>query len=80
VIASASGKGSKARRERLLSELLGRAGEVEAKYIIKNIFGEMQHGVGEGVMMDAIAKAAGVNTALVRRASMFSGDLGQATP
>lgn len=53
---------------------------MEAKYIIKNIFGEMQHGVGEGVMMDAIAKAAGVNTALVRRASMFSGDLGQATP
>jgi DNA ligase-1 len=37
----------------------------------------MRHGVSEGIMLDAIAKAAGVKTRLVRRANQLWGDLGE---
>ncbi|OPX31457.1 MAG: hypothetical protein B1H40_03960 [Candidatus Latescibacteria bacterium 4484_181] len=76
-IASACGKGSRAKKESLLKEMLSRARELEAKYLLKMIFGEMQHGVGEGVMLEAIARSAGVDVELVRKAYMFAGDLGQ---
>jgi len=76
-IASASGKGSRAKKESLLKEMLSRARELEVKYLLKMIFGEMQHGVGEGVMLEAIARSAGVDVELVRKAYMFAGDLGQ---
>lgn len=76
-ISSVSGKGSREKREKLLGELLGRATPLEEEYILKNIFGEMQHGVGEGVMMAAIAKTAEVSLELVRRATMYTGNLGK---
>lgn len=76
-IAAVSGKGSRADREKLLGDLLGRATPLEQEYLLKNIFGEMQHGVGEGVMMAAIAETAAVKLDLVRRATMFCGDLGE---
>jgi DNA ligase-1 len=37
----------------------------------------MRHGVGEGIMLEAIAQAAGVPPRLVRRANMLWGDLGE---
>lgn len=37
--------------------------------------GELRQGALEGLMADAIAKAAGVASAPVRRAAMLSGDL-----
>jgi len=37
----------------------------------------MQHGVGEGVMIEAIAYASGTPNELVERADMFSGNLGK---
>ncbi|MEM3046808.1 MAG: DNA ligase, partial [Candidatus Bathyarchaeia archaeon] len=77
-IASATGLGSRQRKEGLLQSLLSQASELEAKWILKNISGEMQHGVNEGLMLEAIAKAAGVSSALTRRANMFAGDLGRA--
>lgn len=76
-IAKTSGAGSRENKELLLRSMLERASELEAKYIVKNIFGEMQHGVGEGVMLEAIAKASGTSLDLVRRALMFSGNLGR---
>ncbi len=78
-IASTSGPGSRARKERLLKDLLAQSTSLEIKYIKKNIFHEMRHGVGEGVMMKAISQAADVSLSLVRRACMFSGDLGEVT-
>lgn len=76
-IAKTSGKGSREVKERLLSTLLNNASPLEAKYIVKNIFGEMQTGVAEGLMLEAIAKLSGSSIEDVRRASMFLGNLGE---
>jgi DNA ligase-1 len=76
-IAGTAGKGSRARKEALLRGLLVRATPVEAKYLAKVIYQEMRHGVSEGIMLDGIAKAAGVKTRLVRRANQLWGDLGE---
>jgi len=76
-IAETSGRGSRARKAALLRDLLGRCSAAEAKLLAKNIFGEMRHGVGEGLMLEAIAHAADVKLALVRRANMLWGDLGE---
>ena len=76
-IASTSGVGSRRKIDDLLEDLLSRANSLEAEYIIKIIFGEMRHGVAAGVMIKAIAQAAGATLKLARRASMFSGDLGE---
>lgn len=76
-IASAKGKDSRKRKENLLQGMLSLATPEEAKYIIGNIFGEMRLGVSEGIMLEAVAKAARVDLELLRRAHMFSGDIGE---
>ena len=76
-IAGAAGRGSRVRKESLLRELLERATPVEAKYLAKIIYGEMRHGVSEGLMLDAIAIAAGIKSHWVRRANQLWGDLGE---
>lgn len=77
IIAETAGKGSRARKEALLRALLVRATPVEAKYLVKVIYQEMRHGVSEGIMLEAIARAAGLKTGLVRRANQLWGDLGE---
>jgi DNA ligase-1 len=76
-IADMAGKGSRARKEALLQELLVRASPVEAKYLAKVIYQEMRHGVSEGIMLEGIAQGTGVKTRLVRRANQLWGDLGE---
>ena len=76
-IAATSGRGSVARKEGLLRELFGRASAVEAKYLAKIIYQEMRHGASEGIMLDGIARAAGVKSRLVRRANQLWGDVGE---
>ena len=76
-IAAATGRGSRKRKEDLLRGLLLRATPMEAKYIVKDVLAEMRHGVGEGIMLEAVAQAAGVKPKLVRRANMLWGDLGE---
>jgi DNA ligase-1 len=76
-IAASSGSGSRARKEGLLRGLLQRADPSEANVIVKNVFGEMRHGAGEGIMLDAIARAAGVPLPAVMRANQLWGDLGE---
>jgi len=75
-IAEMAGKGSRARKEALLRGLLTRATPVEAKVLVKVIYQEMRHGVSEGLMLDGIARAAGVKRGLVTRANQLWGDLG----
>jgi len=74
-IAGASGKGSRQRKEELLADLLSRVAPIEKKYLVKMIFGEMQHGAAEGVMQQGVAAAIGVDLALVRRAALLLGDI-----
>ena len=73
--AKARGAGSvAARREELLS-LFGRATESEQRFLTMLAGGELRQGALAGIMTDAVAKAAEVDIAMVRRASMLAGDL-----
>jgi len=76
-IDTTTGSGSMAARRIHLDELFGRLTEAEALFVRRLLIGELRQGALEGVMADAVARAAGVPVALVRRASMFSGDLGR---
>jgi len=70
-----TGSGSSAGRTKALGELLERATEHEADFVKRLLTGELRQGALSGLMVDAIAKAAGVSGASVRRALMLSGDL-----
>jgi DNA ligase-1 len=70
-----SGAGSAAKRRKILGDLLGRATEQEADFVKRLLTGELRQGALAGVMIDAIAKAAGVSGEIARRALMLSGDL-----
>jgi len=76
-IATASGTGSRKRKDDMLRTLLERATPAEAKYIVKLAVGEMRHGVSEGLLLDGIALAADVPRNVVHRANMLLGDLGE---
>jgi len=73
-IAAVSGKGSNLERKRLLSELFGLATAAEQNFLARLVLGELRQGALEGVMIDAIAKAAGLPVRNVRRAVMLAGD------
>jgi DNA ligase-1 len=70
-----TGRGSAAKRKQILGDLLGRATEREADFVRRLFTGELRQGALAGLMVDAIARAAGVSGALTRRALMLSGDL-----
>ena len=70
-----TGSGSAAARRGLLEGLLGRATKREADFVRRLLTGELRQGALAGLMIDAVAKAAGVPPALARRALMLSGDL-----
>ena len=73
---SVRGKSSNAERARLLGELFARATCDEQRFLSALIVGEVRQGALEGVLLEAIAKAAGVPSPTVRRAAMMAGDLG----
>jgi DNA ligase-1 len=71
-----SGKGSTAARKALVSELFGRATADEQQFLYGLLSGELRQGALEGVMTEAVARAASVPVAEVRRAMMLRGSLG----
>ena len=71
----AIGPGSAARRREILTGLLGRATEPEADFVKRLFVGELRQGALAGLMVDAVARAAGVSADIARRALMLSGDL-----
>lgn len=74
-LAACAGAGSNTERNRLLTGLLQRATEAEQSFVRRLLTGELRQGALEGVMTDAIARAADVGVAPVRRAAMLGGDL-----
>jgi ATP-dependent DNA ligase I len=74
-IGAVSGKGSAAERKRLVGELFGAATQEEQYFLVRLLSGELRQGALDGVMTDAVAKAAEVPVAEVRRAVMLSGSL-----
>jgi ATP-dependent DNA ligase I len=71
-----AGPGSQAGRRRLLGELFAAATAAEQRFLVGLLSGELRQGALEGVMVEAIAKAAGVAATEVRRAVMLRGALG----
>ena len=74
-IAETTGPGSQAARRSELEALFARATEGEQRFLRALLLGELRQGALEGVMADAVAKAADVPATEVRRAAMLSGDL-----
>ena len=71
-----AGPGSQGERRRLLADLLGRATADEQRFLVRLLGGELRQGALEGVMVEAIARAAEVPAVEVRRALMLRGALG----
>ncbi|RKN27132.1 ATP-dependent DNA ligase [Micromonospora musae] len=74
-IAEVHGPGSQARRRSLLGALYA-AATVDEQRLLTGLFsGELRQGAQAGLLADAIARAAEVPVAAVRRALLLSGDL-----
>jgi DNA ligase-1 len=67
------GKGSAKRRQDILRSLFAAATEQEQGFLARLLLGELRQGALEGVMVDAIAAAAELPPAEVRRAVMLAG-------
>ena len=75
-LAELSGTGSQGARRAALGALLGRATASEQAYLRALIIGDLRQGALAAVVGDAVARAAEVPVAAVRRALMLRGDLG----
>ncbi len=74
-LAAARGGGSAEGRRRLLGALLGRATAEERDFLVRLATGELRQGALEGVLVEAVARAAGAPASEVRRAAMMAGAL-----
>jgi DNA ligase 1 len=67
------GKGAAGQRAALLASLFSRSTAAEQDFLVRLIVGELRQGALEGVMLDAVAAAADLPAADVRRAATFAG-------
>jgi DNA ligase-1 len=74
-LATTQGRGSDRQKRELLGSLFGRATQAEQHFLTGLLMGELRQGALEGVMLEAIAKAAGVAPDRLRRAVMMAGDI-----
>jgi DNA ligase-1 len=74
-LAGLGGPGSQAARAAVLGDLYGRATAPEQWFLGRLLVGELRQGALAGIVTDAIAKAADVPQAVLRRAAMLAGDL-----
>jgi DNA ligase-1 len=77
-LAVTTGAGSQRAKEELLVALMERLTADEQMHLVRTMTGEMRQGANDGVVAEAVAKAAGVPAAVLRRAAMLLGDLGAA--
>jgi ATP-dependent DNA ligase I len=69
------GKGAAGERQQRLKALFDRATAEEQDFLLRLIVGELRQGALEGVMLEAVAAAAGRPPAEVRRAATFAGGI-----
>jgi DNA ligase-1 len=74
-VGAVTGAGSQATRRRLLAALFRRAAPNERVFLSRLLTGELHQGALEGVMVEAVARAAGVTAGEVRRAHLLGGSL-----
>ncbi|MEO1059468.1 MAG: ATP-dependent DNA ligase [Actinomycetota bacterium] len=77
-LAESTGDGSTARRHAALEALFAQSTAGEQALLRGILGGELRQGALDGVMASAVAQAAAVPVGAVRRAAMFTGDLGEA--
>lgn len=75
-LAATRGAGSAAHRAALLVELFARATAPEQAFLLRLLVGELRQGALAGLMVEAIAAAARLAVAQVRRAAMYAPALG----
>jgi DNA ligase-1 len=68
-------QGAGAKRE-ILAELFRKVNAEGARYVVKILTRELRIGLVEGLVESSVAKAFGRKLAAVRRANMFTGDIG----
>lgn len=76
-LAKSYGTGSQKRKRLLLQGLFRNTSPIEQKFLMRAIMGEMRHGVGEGIMLKAIAKASKLDLALIKKKSAIYGNIGE---
>src|SRR5450432_4125797 len=74
-LAGLQGVGSDRQKRELLHSLLTRATEREQRFLSSLLLGEIRQGALEGIMLEALAKASGIDSAQIRRAVMMAGDI-----
>ena len=74
-IGATTGPGSQADRRRLLTELFERATPGERSFLVRLLAGDLRQGALEGLMLEAVAGAAGVPADGIRRAYLLGGSL-----
>lgn len=75
-LAGLEGSGSRRRRRAIVDGLVGRLDEGDRPWLISLFQGELRTGVQEGLVLEAVAQAAGAPEELVRRA-LLRGDVGE---
>ena len=70
-----AGPGSAAAKVVELRALFARATAAERDFLIRLLFGELRQGALEAVLLEAVARAASIPVARVRRAAMMAGGL-----
>ena len=75
-LAKEQGQGSGERRLRALRALLERADDPGRRFLFELLVGEVRQGALEGLVLEAIAQAAGLRADEVRQAAMYAGHLG----
>jgi len=76
-IGALAGAGSQTARRQAVRELLARADAREQDFLVRLLLGDLRQGALGGVMVAAVAKAAGVPSAEIRRALTLRGDLAE---
>lgn len=76
-IAGQSGPGSTERKVQTLRGLLERVSAKERRFLAELVLGELRQGATDGLVQDAIARAAALPPSSIRQAVMFSGHLGE---
>jgi DNA ligase-1 len=74
-IARIGGSGATSQRIAVLRDVLARATREEQDFLVRLLVGELRQGALEGVMLEAVGRASGIPTSLVRRAAMAAGEL-----
>jgi DNA ligase-1 len=74
-LSEVAGPGSQAERRRLVHALFAAATADEQRVLVGLLTGELRQGAQAGLLVDAIARAAEVDVAGVRRALLLAGDI-----